>query len=181
MSPQFEVRFNISFEEVLRECADTNRKVMAQGVGETWLTEDLIQGMIKLNRMGYAHSYETWMGGRLVGGTFGIQLGGLITMSSLFHRVSNASKAAYSRSMMQLRDRGFKVIDIGMVPRHHVDFGSDWIPRWQFESMLPDLIHQKVSIDDGIPCQPVPWPIRMGMPVVKALRAVQRRLPGNAA
>ena len=126
MSPEFELRIDQSFEEVVRECADVNRHVIKDGVGQTWLTPTLIEGLIQLHEMGYAHSYETWIDGKLVGGTFGIQLGGLVTMVSLFHRVSNASKAAAGRAMMQLRDRGFKLIDIGMVPQHHVDFGSEW-------------------------------------------------------
>src|SRR5207302_2212990 len=133
LSPQFELRFDRAFEEVVHECANLNRHVIKDGVGQTWLTADLIAGLLKLHEMGYAHSYEAWMDGKLVGGTFGIQLGGLVTMVSLFHRVSNASKAAAGQAMMHLRDRGFRLIDIGMVPDHQVDFGAEWMPRWQYE------------------------------------------------
>lgn len=181
MSPQFELRFDRAFEEVVRECADTSRHAIKDGAGGTWITEELIAGLLRLHRLGYAHSYEAWMNGRLVGGTFGIQLGGYVTMVSLFHRVSNASKAAAGRAMMHLRDRGFKMIDIGMVPTHQVDFGSEWVPRWKFESELPVLVNQKVSISDDRPCPPVPVSIRVGVPVVRAVRAVRRRLPGHAA
>lgn len=181
MSPQFELKIDCAFEEVVRECADTGRKVMREGVGQTWITPELIDGLVRLNKMGYAHSYEAWMAGRLVGGTFGIQLGGLVTMVSLFHRVSNASKAAAGRAMMHLRDRGFKLIDIGMVPEHQVDFGSEWLPRWKFEMMLPELIAQRVSVDDAHPCPPLPAPIRLGMPVVRALRSLRRRITRGAA
>jgi hypothetical protein len=83
--------------------------------------------------------------------------------------------------MMHLRDRGFKMIDIGMVPDHHVDFGSEWLPRWKFEMMLPELIGQRVSIDEAHPCPPVPASIRMGMPVVRALRSLRRRITRGAA
>jgi leucyl/phenylalanyl-tRNA--protein transferase len=181
LSPQFELRFDVAFEEVVRECADTSRKVMSEGARQTWLSPELIEGLLKLHRMGYAHSYETWMDGKLVGGTFGIQLGGLLTMVSLFHRVSNASKAAAGRAMMHLRDRGFQLIDIGMVPNHQVDFGSQWMPRWQFEAMLPTLINQKHSISDNHSCPPVPWGIRMKMPLVKAFRSIRRRFGRDAA
>lgn len=181
LSDEFELRFDISFEEVVRECANVSRHAVKDGVGQTWITPDLLAGLLKLHEMGYAHSYETWMDGKLVGGTFGIQLGGLVTMVSLFHRVSNASKAAAGRAMMHLRDRGFRLIDIGMVPEHQVDFGSHWMPRWQYEAMLPTLIGQKVSISSDRPCLPVPMSIRVGVPMVKAYRAMRRRLRGNAA
>lgn len=179
LSPQFELKINTAFEEVVRACADVNRHVMKDGVGETWITPELIEGLIKLHRMGHAHSYEAWMEGRLVGGTFGIQLGGLVTMISLFHRVSNASKAAAGRAMMELRDRGFTLIDIGMVPQHQVDFGSEWLPRWKYEAMLPKLIGQKISISNEHPVRPVPMAIRLGMPCVRAYRGMRRRLGGE--
>ena len=181
LSHEFELRIDRSFEEVVRECANVNRPVIHDGAGMTWITPELIDGLLKLHAMGYAHSYESWMDGKLVGGTFGIQLGGLVTMVSLFHRVSNASKAAAGRAMMHLRDRGFQWIDIGMVPQHHVDFGSEWVPRWKYEAKLPKLIRQKVSVSDEHPCRPIPLAIRAGLPIVKAFRAIHRRRPGGVA
>src|SRR5437764_10768580 len=100
LSEKFTLRFDSAFEEVVRACADTSRRNLQAYSADTWITEDLIRGLLKLNRMGYAHSYEAWAGGELAGGTFGIHLGGLVTMISLFHRVSNASKAAAGRAMM---------------------------------------------------------------------------------
>jgi leucyl/phenylalanyl-tRNA--protein transferase len=181
LSPEFELRFDTAFAEVVRECADTQRKVIREGPGQTWIVPELLDGLHKLHDMGHAHSYEAWSEGQLVGGTFGIQLGGLVTMVSLFHRVSNASKAAAGRAMMHLRDRGFKMIDIGMVPKHHVDFGSEWLPRWKYEATLSELIRQRVSISDDRPCPPVPVAIRVGVPMVKAYRSIRRRLIGDAA
>jgi leucyl/phenylalanyl-tRNA--protein transferase len=181
LSPAFELRIDRAFEEVVRACADTQRRGIRDGAGQTWITSELIRGLLKLHQSGHAHSYEAWSEGRLVGGTFGIQLGGLLTMVSLFHRVSNASKAAAGRAMMQLKERGFRLVDIGMVPEHHVDFGSEWLPRWKYEMMLPELIRQRVSVADDRPCPPVPAAIRAGAPMVKAYRALRRRLTGAAA
>jgi leucyl/phenylalanyl-tRNA--protein transferase len=181
LSPQFELRFDAAFEQVLRACADLNRPAIRDGAGQTWLTPELIDGLLRLHAMGYAHSYEAWQDGQLVGGTFGIHLGGLVTMVSLFHRVPNASKAAAGRAMMHLRDRGFRLIDIGMVPTHHVDFGSEWMPRWRYEMMLPGLIAERRAIAEDRPCPPVPALIRMGVPMVRAYRAMRRRLTGAAA
>jgi leucyl/phenylalanyl-tRNA--protein transferase len=177
LSPNFEFRINQSFDEVVHECANVQRHAIQDGARQTWLTPDLIDGLLKLRALGYAHSYEAWQDGKLAGGTFGIQLGGLLTMVSLFHRVSNASKAAAGRAMMHLKERGFRLIDIGMVPDHHVDFGSQWMPRWKYESMLPSLIRQRVSVSDEYPCQPIPLSIRAGLPLLRAYRAFQRRLP----
>jgi len=102
-------------------------------------------------------------------------------MISLFHSVPNASKAAAGRAMMHLRDRGFKLIDIGMVPNHHVDFGSEWLPRWKYESMLPALLSQQLSIADDRPCPAVPAAIQLGLPMLRVYRAVRRRLSGSGA
>ena len=175
LSDKFELRINQSFAEVVSECANVNRHVIATGAQQTWITPELQKGLLALHQKGYAHSYEAWQDSKLVGGTFGIQLGGLITMVSLFHRVSNASKFAAGQAMMKLRDRGFKLIDIGMVPTHHVDFGSEWMPRWQYEAMLHDLIQQKVSVTDEYPCKPIPLSIRARMPITRALRGIRRR------
>jgi leucyl/phenylalanyl-tRNA--protein transferase len=177
LSPEFEVRINQSFEEVVRECADLHRHAIKDGVGQTWLIPDLIEGFLKLHKMGYAHSYEAWHDGKLAGGTFGIQLGGLLTMISLFHRISNASKAAAGRAMMLAKERGFQLIDIGMVPAHQVDFGSEWLPRWKYESMLPALIQQRLSISDQYPHQPIPFLIRTHLPILRIIRSIHRRLP----
>jgi leucyl/phenylalanyl-tRNA--protein transferase len=176
MSEEFDLRFDTAFEDVVRACADPSRTAIREGVGQTWLTPDLITGFLELHRRGFAHSYEAWHTGQLVGGTFGVHLGGYVNMISLFHRLPNASKAAAGRAMMHLRDRGFRLIDIGMVPDHHVDFGSEWLPRWKYESMLPQLLRQRLSIADDRPAPPVPASIRLGVPLVRAYRALRRRL-----
>ncbi len=80
--------------------------------------------------------------------------------------------------MMHLRDRGFKLIDVGMVPTHHVDFGAEWVPRWKYELMLPCLIRQRTSISDQ-PCPAIPAVIRAGLPIARVWRALRRRLPGG--
>jgi leucyl/phenylalanyl-tRNA--protein transferase len=181
LAPEFELRIDTAFEEVVRACADVRRPAIADGPagGQTWITPALINGLLKLHAMGYAHSYEAWVDNKLAGGTFGVQLGGLITMVSLFHRLPNASKAAAGRAMMHLRDRGFGLIDIGMVPTHHVDFGAEWVPRWQYEKMLPALVRERRSIAEDRPCPRLPAAIRLGVPVVRAYRAMRRRLPGG--
>lgn len=70
--------------------------------------------------MGFAHSYEAWHEGKLAGGGFGVQLGALICCDSMFHRVSNASKAAYGQTLFHLQKRGFKIVDTNGVANYQV-------------------------------------------------------------
>jgi leucyl/phenylalanyl-tRNA--protein transferase len=174
-SPRFELRFNQAFEQVVRACAAVHHPLHDGREGLTWITPELITGLLRLHAMGYAHSYEAWCDGRLAGGAFGIQLGGFLTMGSMYHDVANASKAAVGRAMYHLRDRGFRCIDIGIVPVHRVNFGASWLPRWKFEEELRGMLGQSVSITDDCPCRPIPWPLRLGLPAARVFRAAQRR------
>jgi leucyl/phenylalanyl-tRNA--protein transferase len=175
-SADFELRFNSAFEEVVRATADTQRRYIQLHAGQTWIMPELITALLQLRRTGHAHSFETWKDNKLVGGIWGIQLGGLITMSSMFTRVSNAGRCAMARTMLQLRARGFIMVDMGMVPDHRVHFGAEWLPRWKYESMLPILIRQKLSISDNDPCPSLPWQIRVCEPLLRLSRGVLRRV-----
>ena len=175
-SPEFELRFNTAFEEVVLATADTKRSYIQLHAGQTWITTQLIAALLQLRKTGHAHSFETWRNGQLVGGIWGIQLGGLITMSSMFTRVSNAGRCAMARTMLQLRSRGFTMVDMGMVPDHRVHFGAEWLPRWKYESMLPVLIRQKLAISDNDPCPALPWQIRLCEPLLRLSRGILRRV-----
>ncbi len=96
-------------------------------------------------------------------------------MSWMFTRVSNAGRCAMARTMIQLRSRGFTMVDMGMVPDHRVHFGAEWIPRWKYESMLPALIRQKLSISDDQPCPSLPWQIRLCEPLMRIYRGILKR------
>src|SRR5687768_13203980 len=113
-SKRFELKFNQRFEEVVRATADPTR------FGKTWITPELIEGLIALNKVGHAHSFEAWdpLNNTLVGGLWGVQIGGFITASSMFTRVPNASKFAYGQTLHHLKTRGFTFVDTGMVPDH---------------------------------------------------------------
>jgi len=150
-SKKFELRFNTAFEEIVRGSADLTR------FGKTWITPELIEGLIALHRMGFAHSYEAWttddstpLGrGQLAGGVWGVQIGSFITASSMYSKVSNATKAAYGRALLHMKERGFTWVDTGMVPEHTVNYGSRYIPRWEFEAKLRDLIQTPRALVDG--------------------------------
>ena len=176
-SPRWELRFDCEFEQVVRACADTSRGTIQKRCGRTWITEPLIRGLVALNRQGYAHSYETWENGNLVGGVWGFQLGGFISMNSMFHFVSNAGKAAFALAQLHLGKRGFEFVDMNGVPDHLVNFGMEWIPRWDYEARVERVMRQKnMSIADNIPVKPIPWQISAGLPWLRRMKGVVGRV-----
>ena len=171
-SPLFEVRYDTAFEEVIRGCADLARE------GKTWISEDYVRGMIELNRMGFAHSYEAWSEGKLVGGGFGMQLGSMLTCDSMFHRMSNASKAAYGQMLVRARERGFKLVDTNGVANHLVNYGEEWVPQWKFEGVMYDCLSARPapSLVEGRAYPELPWEIKAMLPMLRVGRKVGRRL-----
>lgn len=173
LSKKFELRFNTAFAEVVRSCADVAR------FGKTWITPELVDGLVALNRLGYAHSFEAWTVGEkpeLAGGVWGVQIGSFVTASSMFHRVPNATKAAYGRALLHLKERGFTLVDTGMVPEHMVNYGSRYVPSWQFDETLRELIAQPRTVLDGLtpPMLPATW--RWRMAAARLGRGVARRV-----
>ena len=172
-SKKFDVRFNTAFEEVVRACADPSR------FGKTWMSPELVEGLVRLNRLGYAHSFEAWTTTdrpQLAGGVWGVQIGSFITASSMFHRIPNATKAAYGHTLLHLRERGFTMVDTGMVPEHLVNYGSRYVPSWQFDEMLRPLLDQPRTLVDGLAPPMLPARLRWALPVARIGRAVLRRV-----
>ena len=172
-SKKFDLRFNTAFAEVIRACADVTR------FGKTWITPELIEGLSALNKMGYAHSFEAWTADanpQLAGGVWGVQIGSFITASSMFHRVPNATKAAYGRTLLHMKERGFTMVDTGMVPEHLVNYGSRYVPAWEFEKQLRHLLAQPRTINDGLRPPMLPFKLRVALPIARTVRALARRL-----
>ena len=172
-SKKFELRFNTAFEEVIRACGDVSR------FGKTWITQQLIEGLIALNKLGYAHSFEAWTTEatpQLAGGVWGVQIGSFITASSMFHRVPNATKAAYGRTLLHLKERGFTMVDTGMVPEHLVNYGSRYVPAWEFEERLRTLLAQPRTIKEGLRPPMLPLKLSLALPMARVARGITRRL-----
>src|ERR1051325_2240128 len=129
-SPKFEVRYDTAFEEVLRNCADLSRRDRDEE--RKWISPQMFEGYVNLFRSGFAHSYETWQDGKLVGGCIGLHVGGYVSCDTMYHAVSNASKAAWGRTLLHLQARGFKWADTNCVASHHVNYGEEWVPQWRF-------------------------------------------------
>ena len=137
----FEVRFNTAFEDVIKNCATVKRK----GQDGTWLTPEMIEAYIKLHKLGFAHSVETYLEGKLVGGLYGVAIGGVFFGESMFHKVSNASKVAFVHLVKRLKEKDFDIIDCQQSTPHMARFGAREIPRKEFLDIISKSIHKKVS------------------------------------
>ncbi len=173
-SPKFEIRYNTAFAEVIRACADLKRE------GKTFITDELTEGFIRLHELGYAHSYEAWSDGKLAGGGYGLQLGSLLTIDSMFHRVSNASKAAYGQTLHRIRDRGFRLMDTNVVAKHMVNYGEEWMPMWEYESTLRECLKESPSLTDDRKYPGLPSSFRWRLPMARIVRKVAKRFVRKA-
>lgn len=139
-SNRFEFRLDTAFDEVMRGCAGAPRPD-DQG---TWITAEMIEAYVEFHRRGHAHSAESWRDGRLVGGLYGVALGGVFFGESMFHTETDASKVAFVLLVRQLAEWGFGLIDCQMETSHLGRFGAHGIPRQRF---LEEL-RQHVALPD---------------------------------
>ena len=127
----FELRVNQDFQAVLDGCAAPR----ARSPG-TWLLPDMRAAYLRLHQLGYAHSIETWLDGSLVGGLYGVRLGGVFFGESMFSRKRDASKAALARLVAISLRQGIALIDCQLPSSHLESLGSRIIPRPQFQTLL---------------------------------------------
>ncbi|MER3414942.1 MAG: leucyl/phenylalanyl-tRNA--protein transferase [Gemmataceae bacterium] len=139
---KFHFTFDRAFAEVIRGCA-ANRP---EG---TWITADMMQVYTELHGRGIAHSVETWLGSRLVGGVYGLALGGYFSGESMFHTTANASNAALVALVEHLRRRGYVLFDIQILNDHTARFGGREIPRQEFLRRLEKALELPVTFADG--------------------------------
>ena len=131
----YDIRTDTAFEQVMRACAEPRN---GQG---TWITDEMVEAYVRLRRMGYAHSVETWLDGRLVGGLYGISIGRMFYGESMFSRTSDASKVALAHLAAQLQRWNFGMIDCQMKTPHLASLGARELPRTEFIQRLQELIH----------------------------------------
>lgn len=118
----------------------------------------MIEAYENLHQLGYAHSIETWQDGNLVGGLYGVSIGRMFFGESMFHTVSNASKAAFFALVNQLKERDFALIDSQVVNPHMMSLGGANIPRSIYLQLLqvyvfldPPSTPWKAEIDPELP------------------------------
>jgi leucyl/phenylalanyl-tRNA--protein transferase len=134
---RFRVEINRSFEEVMRACAETERKPEDAG---TWISDEILASYAELHRLGIAHSVETWLDDRLVGGLYGVALGGAFFGESMFHHVTDASKVALAALVERLRARDFRLLDVQWVTPHLERFGAVEISRSKYLKLLEQAL-----------------------------------------
>lgn len=131
----FEVGFNRDFSAVIRACAAAPR-----AEGATWISPEFIAAYTALHRAGHAHSVEVWRAGGLVGGVYGVTVGGLFAGESMFHRVTDASKVALVHLVKRLEERGFTLFDTQMVTPVTRSLGAVEIPRAEYLRRLAKAV-----------------------------------------
>ncbi len=123
----FEVKVDAAFEDVVRGCAERD---------VTWISEEIVRAYTDLNRAGLAHSVEAWKDGALVGGLYGVALGGAFMGESMFSRVPDASKVCLVTLVERLRERGYVLLDSQLPTEHLARFGQIVIPRAKYLAEL---------------------------------------------
>lgn len=131
-SGEYEGTLDTAFAEVMQACAGSRRK---QGHG-TWITHDMVAAYVELHRRGFAHSVEVRRQGELVGGLYGVALGGAFFGESMFSRATDASKVALVRLAQQLQAWGFEFIDCQLPTAHLLSLGAEEMPRKAFLELL---------------------------------------------
>lgn len=142
----YEVRLDTAFDQVIAACAGTPR----HGQSGTWITAEIIAAYQRLHQLGVAHSVETWRGGKLVGGLYGIALGHAFFGESMFSHRTDASKIALAHLCAYLDTHGFGIIDCQMETSHLASLGAQPIPR--------DVFVTRVTALTDIQAPFGPWP-----------------------
>jgi leucyl/phenylalanyl-tRNA--protein transferase len=146
----FGVRADTAFSEVIRGCS-TQPRPDQRG---TWITEEMTAGYTALHEEGLAHSIEAWRGGRLVGGLYGIALGGVFFGESMFALEANASKVAFATLLANLIHWGFAMVDCQAYTEHLASFGAVEVRRSRFLAALKRALRA--------PTRQGPWELEVG-------------------
>lgn len=131
-TPGCEIRIDSQFETVMRHCAQTPR----DGQDGTWIVDSIVQAYVELHRQGDAHSVETWVGGRLVGGLYCVALGHAVFGESMFAHATDASKIALAALVALCRQQGALQIDCQQATAHLATLGARTMPRRDFVAQV---------------------------------------------
>ena len=131
---RFDVTIDHAFTDVMRECGDERRD-------SGWITEEFIDTYTRLHELGWAHSVEVWREGVLVGGLYGVEIGGLFAGESMFHRERDASKVALVSLVETLRGcGGSRLLDVQWGTDHLASLGAVEIPRTEYLRRLDEAL-----------------------------------------
>lgn len=138
----FEIRVDSAFREVIEACAT---RPDADG---NWIDAEITDSYCALHARGFAHSVEAWHDGRLAGGLYGVALGGAFFGESMFHRETDASKAALVALVARLRARSFALLDTQWVTDHLLQFGAVEISRRRYLRRLDEALRRDSRFAD---------------------------------
>ena len=148
-SDRFQVTADAAFEQVIRACAESQPDRR-----ETWINDAIIDVFIALHKRGFAHSVETWHGGKLVGGLYGLSVGAAFFAESKFSRMTDASKVALVHLAARLKAGGYALLD-AQFPNPHLDqFGAATVTEERFQYLLSEaLTHNGDFYGFGVPVE----------------------------
>ena len=132
----YEIRVDTVFQAVMQSCAAPR-----QGQAGTWISPEIITAYTQLHKLGIAHSIETWLDGKLVGGLYGLAIGRMFYGESMFSLATDASKIALAHLVQQLERWDFGMIDCQMNTAHLASLGAREIPRAEFIQRLGKLVN----------------------------------------
>ena len=135
----FKITINKAFPDVIKACATINRT-------ETWINKEIESLFISLYEMKQAHSVECWQNNQLVGGIYGLAIGGVFFAESMFSIVPNGSKIALLNLVARLWRTGFKILDVQFLNDHLLQFGAHELSKNEFQTNLQKAIQLEVDI-----------------------------------
>jgi leucyl/phenylalanyl-tRNA--protein transferase len=135
---RFLITFDREFRKVIDECSITPRKDQ-EG---TWITREMKSAYFRLHEVGFAHSVEAWLEGKLVGGLYGVAIGKAFFGESMFHKETNASKVAFFHLVEKLKEWGYEIIDAQVYTNHLESLGGEMIPRNQYLKVLRKVLEK---------------------------------------
>ncbi len=139
----FEIRFDTAFDDVVALCAEA-----APDRSETWINPVIQELYGQLFAKGHAHSVECWRDGQLVGGLYGVSLGGAFFGESMFSRATDASKVALVHLVARLITGGYRLLDAQFITDHLTQFAAEDIPRTTYQRRLAKALPLKAKFGD---------------------------------
>ena len=130
----FRIRIDTAFRQVMEGCAARD---------DTWISPLIVESYCTLHSLGMAHSVECWRNGKLVGGLYGVALGGAFFGESMFHTVTDASKVALNALVERLRERDYRLLDLQWTTPHLCTFGAINIPRSVYLERLTKALRRR--------------------------------------
>jgi leucyl/phenylalanyl-tRNA--protein transferase len=144
LQDRFEVRVDSDFAGTLAACAEAT-----EDRPSTWINAQIIRLYTGLHERDNAHSVECWQGSAMVGGLYGVSIGGAFFGESMFSRVADASKVALVHLVALMRIGGYQLLDLQYVTPHLAQFGAIEVPRSQYHRLLAEALHYRCVFPRG--------------------------------